>query len=152
MTEITTIPEMTTTERDALSGVATGTLILNSTTQLIETYNGVTWDSNNLDYLGLISPATVVTTTPYDVLPADYIVGTNLPTSTAPTVNLPVGVDGRRIVVEDFKGDAGSNNISIVAHAGDTFEDGTTTYVLPYGGGCFEFYCDSSIWYVILFD
>lgn len=41
---ITAFQNLTSTERDALSGVPTGTVIFNSTTNAFESYNGATWD------------------------------------------------------------------------------------------------------------
>ena len=46
MKEVTTFPVVTTTERDALTSVPTGTIILNSTTGQFESYNGASWDAS----------------------------------------------------------------------------------------------------------
>jgi len=43
--QITSFPSMTTTERNALTSVPTGTIVLNTTTSQFERYNGATWDA-----------------------------------------------------------------------------------------------------------
>lgn len=41
--QITSFPSLTTTERNALTSVVTGTVVLNTTTSQLERYNGSTW-------------------------------------------------------------------------------------------------------------
>lgn len=58
--EITAIPQVTTTERDALSGIATGSVVQNTTTGTFQYYGGATWVN-----LSPIITATTVDTTSF---------------------------------------------------------------------------------------
>lgn len=81
---------------------------------------------------------TLVTTTPYTVTSADYIIDVTV--AGAATVNLfSPGITGRLCVVRDNSGAASSNNITVNGNTKNI--NGASTYVINtnYGSACFYF-------------
>lgn len=62
------------------------------------------------------------------VTAADMVVGVNKSSGAATQVDLPAGTDGMRFWIKDAKGDAATNNITIVPAAGNI--DGSANYVI----------------------
>jgi hypothetical protein len=62
------------------------------------------------------------------VTAADMVVGVNKSSGAATQVDLPAGTDGMRFWIKDAKGDAATNNITVVPAAGNI--DGSANYVI----------------------
>jgi hypothetical protein len=67
------------------------------------------------------------------------------------TISLPtpvVGLDGRRIVIKDESGVAGSTNITINVSGGGALLEGSTSKLISTNYGGYTFYCDGAAWYI----
>lgn len=92
----------------------------------------------------LVSTQRTVLVTPDTMLAADSIIGVNLTTAGASNMTLIAApANGRVITYKDEKGDANTNNITILAGAGDTIE-GASSYVINTAHGYARFYYNST--------
>lgn len=76
-----------------------------------------------------ISSLRVATASPVTVASTDYAIITNLGVAGAVTVNLPVGVAGMLVAIADGKGDAATNNVTVLPNGSDTI-NGSASFVM----------------------
>ena len=92
-----------------------------------------------------------VIVSPDVMLVTDQIIGTKL-TTPGPVVEtlVPAPADGRRVVVKDENGDGATNNVTILAGAGDTIE-GVSSVVISTNFGFRELYYDAADhnWFIL---
>ncbi len=149
MQQISSIPNVTTTERDNLTP-STGSVVYNSTGKALQRYNGTDW----VTLTGLWPSHRsfrIATTTPVTVTTSDYIVASKLLIPGAVAVTLPAGIEGQVFCIKDGTGDSSSNNIIITANGGDLFESGINTSVINYPFGSWTLIFHSGVWYGIYF-
>lgn len=95
---------------------------------------------------------TDVTTTPYVAVESDYLIAVELAAPGATSIILPGAPTDRTLfIVKDALGDAATNNITLTASGGDTFEDGTGTYVLNLNFAVVTIYYElaTTTWWII---
>lgn len=87
--------------------------------------------------------------TDYNIQPTDYIVGV-ADTSTNRNIYLPLAAcagPGKKVLVKDESGNAGTNNITIHAQSGQMIDDQTLTTISS-DYGFVEFYSNGFNWFV----
>ncbi len=101
---------------------------------------------------GLVAPREIVKfieglDSPYAVLPNDVtlLVDTSI---SAVALNLPAGVDERRITVKHIAGSASSEPVTINRNGSDTIE-GNTSYTINTDLGCVSLVFYSGVWYIL---
>lgn len=69
-------------------------------------------------------PTIVTAAGPYNVVPGDYAILMNKTVGAASTINLPVAASrvGVPLIIKDFKGDAVTNQITVVANGVETID------------------------------
>lgn len=87
-----------------------------------------------------------VTVTPYATKARDRFVFTNLAVAGACVVNLD-GAEGREITIQDGKGDAVANNITINAPAGFLFQDGSAVQTINTAFGFKHYVMNNNVIY-----
>ncbi len=111
MIQLTNIPEVTTTERDALTP-STGAVVVNTTNSRLEAYSG--------SWAGQVPPGVrfgiSVVTTGYQILVTDCVVMINA--GGTAEVNLPLGTEGMEFTVKEI---GGSNPVNLNATGGQNF-------------------------------
>jgi hypothetical protein len=100
----------------------------------------------------LIAPKEIVkfiegADSPYGVLSNDITLLVDTSAS-AVTLNLPAGVEGRRITVKHIAGTASTESITINRNGSDTIE-GNTSYTINTDLGCVSLVFYSGVWYIL---
>ena len=117
-----------------------------------QTWSGIkTFSSGIVNGGSLTTPVTTVAAATYDLLATDLLVHVDYTTTGAVTsLTLPTAqvADGRRVIIKDVDGNAGTNNITIDTEGSETI-DGAATLVIAANYGFAELYCDGTNWFVL---
>jgi hypothetical protein len=84
---------------------------------------------------------------PYTVLSNDITLLVDTSAS-AVTINLPVGIEGRKLTVKHIIGTASSESVTINRASTDTIE-GNTSYTINTDKGCVSLVFYSGVWYIL---
>ena len=96
-----------------------------------------------------VVPVTIVTTTPYNAVEADYIISVNLAVPGAASVVLPTSPTGTVYYVKDSSGTASTVQPITVTGAGPVNIDGAVNAVIDSDYGSLTFVYDGTEWEVI---
>ena len=136
------------TARDKLEAIMTA--ILSATSTLLTFVAATITGAFTLNG-GLFTPVTTVAAATYDLLVRDLLVHVDYTTTGAVTsLTLPTAqvADGRRVIIKDVDGNAGTNNITIDTEGSETI-DGAATLVIAADYGFAELYCDGTNWFIL---
>lgn len=81
-------------------------------------------------------------------LSTDYVILVNKTIGAATTVNLPAGQNGLTFLIKDKKGDANTNNITIVPAGSDTIQ-GSANYVMNVNSQAVWLVYNAGVWSII---
>lgn len=110
-------PRMTTTERDAIASPANGLVIYNTTTNLLNFYNGSTWQMAGGASVNTAITAAGTTQATATALTSDYNVVTTV-TSTAYGVKLPTAIPGNSVYIVNN----GTNTLQVYPASGGSID------------------------------
>jgi hypothetical protein len=121
------------------SGVSTAGNIVSTNTSA----NTITFSPTQAQFM---TNRTVVTTTPYAVLPTDYYLAVTT-ASLAITIDLPASPGTNRlIIIKDLSGNAAVNNITVTPAAGTI--DGLANYIINSNYQAIQLLYDGTNWEV----
>jgi len=106
---------------------------------------------NSINEGEIFTNSTVVNVATYDLLPTDYLLRvTYTSTGAVTSLTLPTAqvVAGRKIIVKDSGGLAGTNNITIDTEGDETI-DGAATLVINTNYSSKTIYCNGTNWEVL---
>lgn len=98
---------------------------------------------------GLSSNITIVNTLTYDLLITDFILHVIYTITDVVTITLPTNqvTGGRRIIIKDAGGLAGTNNITIVTENTEKI-DGSATMIIDSNYSAISLYSNGINWYI----
>lgn len=111
----------------------------------INAVSGSTVNISGVLTLGFTNVAAAGST--YAVLSTDQVVFVDTST-TAKTITLPAPVSGKVVTIKDSAQNASVKNISVVPHAAETIDGGSTSFIVS-NSGCFCYMSDGTNWHTI---
>lgn len=115
----------------------------NASQKLFAVYDSVTGEWNKVSFASLISAGQtyqVITTGNCTVQPNDGLIIINKTVGAATAVTLPASASKvGKVKIVDFKGDAGTNNITVTPNGAETFNGAQATWVISGDGASVVF-------------
>lgn len=136
-------PRMTTTQRDAIATPATGLQVFNTTTNMLQFFDGSIWGDVGGMASFRVRVATAVSTNTTALGVADFYAVTDTSAVRTITISTADVVDGRTFIFKDESGAAGTNNITIDTEGAETI-DGAASVLITVNYGAVKLYSDGS--------